>query len=308
MVRWSFTVLLAAITAAPAAQAVPFLSVSDSYASNAWAPPAACLADTNTAPSLACAPSVTTLIGPPSGFRLNRPNTAPGASGFSSATAFDNGVLTAGVEGLGIKDIVSRSQFVETYNYIGPPNTPLLVPFKINRFGLGTNSLTAGDLQTAQMTITIDIITNSILTNVATLNWQAQSNAVIASTSTPAPTPVAGVTLAPGFLNFAGVTVPNTITSVIGPGGIMLVDLGTFTVGQTFTLDYRMGCRALGSGAGSSFCIVGDPFEAPTGPGFDLMGLATPVPEPSTWALLVVGLGICGTALRNRGARAPRLA
>ena len=129
-----------------------------------------------------------------------------------------------------------------------------------------------------------------------------------AFTLTRAPTPVAGVTLAAGFLSFAGVTTPNTVTSVNGPGGFMMVDLGSFAVGQLFTLDYGMACRAFGSGAGSSFCIVGDPFAIPSGSGFDLMGLATPVPEPATWALLVVGLGICGTALRDRRATVPRVA
>ena len=308
MVRWSFAVLLAASTAAPAALAVPFLSVSDSYANNIWVPPAACLADTSTLPSPACTPSITTLTGPPAGFRLNRTNTAPGAGAFTRATSFDNGVLTAGAEGSGTKNIAARSQFVESYNYVGPASTPFLVPFKIDRFSLGTTSFFPGDLQTAQMTITIDITTNSILTNVATLDWKAQSDSVTAFTLTPAPTPVAGVTLAAGFLSFAGVTTPNTATSVIGPGGVMMVDLGSFAVGQSFTLDYRMACRTVGSGAGSSFCIVGDPFAIPSGPGFDLMGLATPVPEPATWALLVVGLGICGTALRDRRATVPRVA
>ena len=308
MVRWSFAVLLAASTAAPVALAVPFLSVSDSYANNIWVPPAACLADTSTLPSPACAPSITTPTGPPAGFRLSRTNAAPGASGFSRSSAFDNGVLTTSVEGTGPKDVAARSQFVETYNYVGPANTPLVVPFKIDRFRLGTTSSALGDLQTAQMAITIDITTNSILTNVATLNWKAQSDSVNAFTLTPAPTPVAGVTLAAGFLSFAGVTTPNTVTSVNGPGGIMIVDLGSFAVGQSFTLDYRMACRAFGSGAGSSFCLVGDPFAIPSGPGFDLTGLATPVPEPATWALLAVGLGICGAALRDRRATVPRLA
>jgi hypothetical protein len=306
MDRMSFAVFLAASTAASVAQAVPFLSVSDSYANNVWVPPVACLADTSTVPTPACLPWITTLTGPPAGFRLSRQNSVPGANGFTSATSFDNGVLTAGAEGVGMRDLTARSQFVETYTYVGPASTPLLVPFKIDRFRLGTNSLAPLDLQTAQMTITIDITASSILTNVATLNWQAQSDSVAAATFTPAPTPVAGVTLAPGFLLFAGVTTPNTTTSVTGPGGIMMVDLGTFAVGQTFTLDYRMACQAFGSGAGSSFCIVGDPFSIPSGPGFNLMGLATPVPEPATWALFAVGLGVCGTALRKHRATLPR--
>ena len=91
MRRWSFAVLLAASTAAPVALAVPFLSVSDSYANNLWVPPAACLADTSTLPSLACTPSITTLTGPPAGFRLNRTNTAPGAGAFTRAASFDYG-------------------------------------------------------------------------------------------------------------------------------------------------------------------------------------------------------------------------
>ena len=35
-------------------------------------------------------------------------------------------------------------------------------------------------------------------------------------------------------------------------------------------------------------------------------GVATPVPEPETWAMLLVGLGILGLTARRRKAHAPR--
>jgi hypothetical protein len=294
-------IIAALVFAGAAAQAAPVLQVDDSYTNNVWVPPAACAAGTSVVPGPGCAPAITSLVGPPAGFRLNRANTAPGGQSFTRAVAFDNGVLVAGVESAGVENVIARSQFVETYNYIGPANTPFLVPFKIDRFSLATNSSGIGDLQRARMLITIDITTNSVLTNVATLDWQALSDSVNAFTLTPPPTPISGVTLAPGFLAFAGVTVPNSATFIQGPGGVMTVDLGSFATGQAFTLDYRMSCETFGSGAGLAFCGVGDPFSIPTGPGFDMMGLATAaVPEPATWGLLVIGFGLCGSALRRR--------
>ena len=85
----------------------------------------------------------------------------------------------------------------------------------------------------------------------------------------------------------------------------MAVDLGAFTTGQLFTLDYKMSCLASGTGAGSSFCRVGDPFSIPSGPGFDLQGLAAPVggvPEPSSWIVLIAGFGLVGGTARRRTA------
>lgn len=306
MIRGIIAALLLAAAAAPMAQAAPILRVADNQTNNAWAPPANCLGGTGVVTSPACVPSITTVTGSPAGYQLNRVNTAPGAFSFTRASAFDNGVLTAGVESQGVEKVVARSRFIENYIYGGPANTPFLVPFKIDRFNLATNSSGFGDLQTARMLITIGVTTNSIFTAVATLDWRAQSNSVSAFTLTPAPTPVAGVTLAPGFLAFAGVTTPNSATSIVGPGGIMLVDLGSFATGQAFKLDYRMSCQTSGNGPGSAFCLVGDPFAIPTAPGFDLLGLATPtgqVPEPATWAMFVVGFGLGGAMLRRRRAQ-----
>ena len=308
MIGLRIAALLLVAAVAPMAQAAPTVLVSDSYGNNVFAPPAVCFAGTSLTPPAGCAPAITTIVGPPAGFRLNRSNTAPGAYGFSRATAYDNGVLTAGAESSGVEQIAAASQFVNSYTYVGPASTSYLVPFNITRFGLATTSSGIGDLQRARMQITIDITTNSVTTNVATLDWLAQSNSVTAFTLTPAPTPIAGVSLAPGFLAFAGVTAPNSATSIIGPGGAMTVDLGSFATGQAFTLDYRMSCRTFGSGAGSAFCNVGDPFAIPTGPGFDLGGLATPVPEAATWAMLVIGFGLAGAAQRARRAGVARTA
>ncbi len=312
MIRWTIAALVIAGATAQAAFAAPILRVADNQTANAWTPPAACSAGTGLPPSAACVPAITTITGSPSGFRLNRVNTAPGAQTFTRASSFDNGVLTAGAESSGVENVVASSRFIETYNYVGPANTPYLVPFKIDRFSLGTSSSAVGDLQRARMLITIGITTNNVFTNVATLDWRGQSNGFGAFTLTPAPTPVAGVTLAPGFLAFAGVTSPNFATALNGPGGIMTVDLGSFAVGQSFKLDYRMSCRTVGTGAGNAFCNVGDPFAIPTGPGFDLLGLATPsgsaVPEPATWAMFVIGFGFGGGLLRARRSKAARIA
>lgn len=149
----------------------------------------------------------------------------------------------------------------------------------------------------------INIGVNSVTR--ADLDWrlrtQLDGNFANDFALTPAPTPVAGVTLPPGFLAFAGVTVPDTSARLFGPGGPMLVDLGAFTTGQTFTLRYRMTCRVRGTGSGSSFCLVGDPFSVPSGPGFDLGGLAVPAVVPTPAGLALFGLGLVALArLRRR--------
>ena len=302
MMRSTIAALVIATGCASAGEAAPMLQVSDSYAANVWAPPTACVAGTAVVPSPGCAPSITTIVTPPTGYRINRTNTAPGGQAFTRALALDNGVLAAGVEASGVESVVARARFVETYRYIGTANAPFLVPFTIDRFSLATNSGGVGLLQTARMLINIDVTTNSITTTVATLDYQAQSDSVTAFTLTPAPSPLSGVTLTPGFLAFAGVTIPNVSTAINGPGGIMTVDLGTFAVGQAFTLDYRMSCRTSGTGPGGAFCNVGDPFAIPTGPGFDLFGQATPVPEVATWLMMIVGFGSVGATLRARRA------
>jgi hypothetical protein len=302
MSRRALAVFILAGGLASMAQAAPVLRVADSYANNLWAPPLACVAGTGLTPGPGCAPSVTTITGTPSGFRLGRTRTTGTANGFTASTSLDNGVLAASVEGSGVRNVVARARFIENYTYAGPASTPFLVPFHIDRFSLGTSSSAIGDLQQAQMLITINIISNNVLTNVATLDYRASSNSTTAFTSTLPPTPLTGVSLVPGFLAFAGVTVANSQTFVTGPGGAMTVDLGTFAAGQAFKLDYRMSCRSTGTGAGSSFCRVGDPFTIPSGPGFNLAGLATPsnVPEPATWAMLIIGFGAVGLAMRRR--------
>lgn len=299
MSRRTVAAFILAVVLAPAAQAAPSLRVSDTYASNAWTPPVACIAGTSLAPGPGCAPSVTVVTGTPSGYKLSRQKSTASANGFTSATSLDTGVLVASVEGVGVRDITARARFTETYIYSGP-STPFLVPFHIDRFALGTSSSGIGDLQQAQMLITIDILSGSVLTNVATLDWRASSDSTSAFTSTLAPTLLAGVALVPGFLTFAGVTTPNSQTSITGLGGAMTVDLGTFTAGQAFTLDYRMTCRSTGTGPGSSFCRVGDPFTIPSGPAIGLGGFANAVPEPDSWAMFIGGLGVIGFAMRRR--------
>ncbi len=283
--------------------AAPVLTVADTNSGNTWTAPAACLGGTGVTVSIACAPAITALSGPPSGYKLSRANGATAANSVGSASAFDNGVLTARVERVGVGTAIARSQFVQTYTYVGPSNTPYVVPFTITRLTLTTNSAAPGDVEQARLLVGIDVTSGATTTAVATLDWLGQSDSASAFTLTPAPTPVLGVSLAPGFLAPPTI-IPNTGTVIFGVGGVMLVDLGTFTTGQIFTLDYRMACRVSGTAAGSSYCSVGDPFTIPSGPGFDLLGLATPFPEPTTWSLLIVGFAALGVAVRRRTMRA----
>lgn len=298
-------VVLVALLSAHAAQAVPTLSVSDSYTNNVWTGPATCLAGTGSPPSPPCAPAITAVAGPPSGFKLQRANTAPGAQGSSMAHAFDNGVLRAGTEGGGQKLIRATARFVEAYVY-GGPSTPYIVPFTVTPFRLGANSSGVGDTQAARMRINIRVTTLSGTSTVADLQYTAYANSVTAFAAVPAPVPVAGVTLPPGFVSIASVVVPNSVAVIGGPGGSMAVDLGTFTAGQVFKLDYRMSCLSYGSGSGSAYCRVGDPFSIPSGSGFDLGGLsvgASAVPEPAAWGMLLIGFGAIGALARRRSAR-----
>jgi uncharacterized protein (TIGR03382 family) len=289
----------AAFLCASSVHAAPILNVSDSYAGNVWPGPTSCA----NPPSGPCAPSVTFIPGPPAaGWRLVRsqPSVPANANGFSGASAYDNGVLTAIVEGLGPLNVAAQSRFRETYSFVGPPTANYIVPFHIDRFSLSTNSSGPADLRRSRLRI--DILVNNV--SVASLNYYAQSrfdgNLANDFTLTPAPVPVAGVTLPGGFLSFAGVTTPDVSTSIFGPGGPMLVDLGAFTTGQIYTLDYRMRCRTRGPGAGSGFCQIGDPFSIPSAPGFDLGGLSVPTETPTPATLALFGLGALGLGLARR--------
>lgn len=81
------------------------------------------------------------------------------------------------------------------------------------------------------------------------------------------------------------------------------VSLGTIGAGQTFTLTYVMSAEAIATDMEhGSLGYIGDPFNFDYGPEFQV--ITTAVPEPSTWALLLGGLGLVGVAARRRTAKA----
>ena len=129
----------------------------------------------------------------------------------------------------------------------------------------------------------------------------------------------------------SGFTILNAlelVTGVIGPTTNAQLRTPTFRVDLNapvlFEMSFGAGAGAVGSGASSTtdfsgsfkFPTVGDVFDLPNGvtvnAGDYLVNnhfidpLAPPagVPEPSSWALVIAGLGVAGAALRRRRALA----
>ena len=82
------------------------------------------------------------------------------------------------------------------------------------------------------------------------------------------------------------------------------INLGVIPANATLRIEYTMQARASGDVSFSSaIAAINDPFELDTDPvqaGMGLNFVATPVPEPQAWLLLVAGIGMLAACSRLR--------
>ncbi|HEX4712250.1 PEPxxWA-CTERM sorting domain-containing protein [Phenylobacterium sp.] len=92
----------------------------------------------------------------------------------------------------------------------------------------------------------------------------------------------------------------------------LTTNLGSYSLGPIATINASQGLQFLGFQAGAGEYFTGFTLASAQGPGsapgttdFEL-GVAG-VPEPGAWALMILGFGCVGTALRSRRRTAPAL-
>ena len=89
-------------------------------------------------------------------------------------------------------------------------------------------------------------------------------------------------------LNLSAYTVPASLwTTVPGTGGD-----GTVSTGATITSREWLVAAAFGSGNNDGFKIAG-------------LSVVSPVPEPASWAMMIMGFGLVGASMRRRPASRP---
>jgi hypothetical protein len=100
----------------------------------------------------------------------------------------------------------------------------------------------------------------------------------------------------------AGFTGPTTEQWAVSLGGDTQTS-STFSLAQAATGDWQkqtMTFKATGASEVLSFLAQGTPNGAPPISFLDGVSLTAAVPEPATWSLMIVGLGLMGGALRRR--------
>ena len=120
----------------------------------------------------------------------------------------------------------------------------------------------------------------------------------------------AGVAVTPGTL--PGFPVGLTSGSYTTPSPLDLTDPVTYTA--SFVTNFGAGTTAGAQAAlleglqnGTAYFNI----HTTTYPGGEIRGFLAPVPEPQTWALMIVGFGLVGAAIRRsrrRRSQAPALA